>query len=102
MATGLDVVRRALARGLSRLGKSSTLDGLPCGPVHLAYGVDLFAGMLDNANDNHVVRADVATIASTYEPRTGQTLVHPDGTFKLTRLLKANGYNVRYIVVKAP
>lgn len=96
----LDFVQRALARGLSRLGKDSTLDAVPCGRVNVELGVDLFAGMLDNANDNQVVRADVATIDLAAAPRTGQVLVHPDGTFKLTRLLEANGYNVRFIVVK--
>lgn len=99
---GLAPFQRALARGLSRLGKDSTLDAAPCGRVNVERGVDLFAGSLDDGNDNHVTRADVATIDAAFTPRTGQILVHPDGTFKLMRLLESNGYNVRYIVVQQP
>ncbi len=99
---GLAPFQRALARGLSRLGKDSTLDGVPCGRVNVARGVDMFAGSLDDGNDNHVARADLATIDAAFNPRAGQTLVHPDGTFRLMRLVESNGYNVTHIVVQVP
>ena len=95
-----DVFRRAVQRGLAILGEPSSLDGTPCGSVHIARNVDLYAGIMDNANDNHVVRADVASIEVQYAPRVGQTLVHPlHGTFRLSRLADDDGHKRRFIVV---
>ena len=70
--------------------------------MHVARNTAVFAGVLDQANDNHVVRADVATIEVQYTPKVNQTLVHPtDGTLRLTRLLDDNGFSRRFIVVQA-
>lgn len=92
---------RAMLRGLAKLGEPSSLDAVPCGNVNLQRDVVLFAGIGDDANDNPVVRYDVAVIASEYEPRVGQTLVHPDGTYRLDRLVADNRYARRFILVAA-
>jgi hypothetical protein len=98
-----DIVRRAIQRGLVVFGGASSLDGTPCGNVAISRNVDLFAGVMDQANDNHVVRADIARIEKTYTPKVGQVLVHPtEGTFKLTRLFEDDGYTRQYVVVQVP
>lgn len=97
----LAYIADAVAAGLSVLGEPSTLNGVPCGNVNIERDLDLNAGRLDNADDASVVRRDVATILAQYSPRVGQTLVHPDGTFKLDRRLDRNGYSERFIIVAA-
>ena len=95
------IIRRALQRGLAKLGGASSLRGAPCGNVHIARDVEVFASIMDQANDNHVVKAVVATIDSQYLPRVDDVLVHPEeGTFRLMRLLSDNGFTRRYIVVQ--
>lgn len=91
---------RAMQRGLDHHGEASTLQGLDVGKVALARHVQLAPGLADRAEDNHVAYADVATIARVHEPRVGQTLVHPDGTFRLSRRLGDNGFNVRFVVTE--
>ena len=98
----LGIFARAEALGLAKLGEPSSLDGLPCGNVHLEHGVELYAGVLDNADDNHVVRHVVAKILSTYNPKVGAVLVHPDGRFLLDRRVETSGYAQRFVVVAAP
>ncbi len=92
---------RAMLRGLAKLGEPSLLAGVDCGNVALERNVDLFAGIGDTANDNHVVRYTVASIAGSYLPKVGQTLTHPDGSFVLDRLTSDNGIVRRFIVVAA-
>jgi hypothetical protein len=96
----LGYVARALARGLAKLGEPSVLDGLPCGNVNLQRGVELFAGIGDTANDNPVVRFDVAVIGSEFDPKVGGLLDHPDGNYRLDRLVRDNLYAREFIVVK--
>lgn len=95
----LGVFARATARVLGRIGEDALLRGAPAGRVNLERNVMLSPGMLGTAEDNHVVSADVATIAATYAPATGDVLAHPDGTFTLDRKIDSNGYAVRFIVV---
>jgi hypothetical protein len=76
--------------------------GLECGKVHLERGVDLFAGLLDNADDNQVVRRDVAKIATQYAPKVGALLEHPSGRFRLDRRVADSGYAQKFIVVAVP
>ena len=100
-----DVFRRAVQRGLAVLGgrEASLLDGAPCGSVAIARGVEVYAAIMDQANDNHVVRADVATIETQYAPKVNSLLWHPvDGWFRLTRLAADNGYSRRFVVVQVP
>lgn len=110
---------RAMLRGLAKLGEASSLAGVNCGPVCLERDVTIDAGIGDTADDNPVVRYTVASLAakpehvdyllglpvptttSAYRPRVGQSLVHPDGTFRLDRLLDDNGVVRRFIVTGA-
>lgn len=108
---------RAMLAGLAVHGEPSLLAGTPCGPALLQRDVDLFAGIGDTANDNHVVRYDIASVAakpeyvdtllgascgttpSTYNPKVGQVLTHLDGTYRFDRLLRDNGVVRKFIVV---
>lgn len=101
MATAREIFGRAIQKGLAVLGEPSLLDGQPCGNVNVARNVQLYAGALDQANDNHVVNADVATIEKQYAPKVGMTLVHPtEGTFLLNRLAGDDGLTRRFVVVQ--
>jgi hypothetical protein len=91
---------RAMQRGLDHHGEASTIGGLDVGKVVLERRVQMAPGIVDRSEDNHVAYADVMTIARQYAPRTGQTVVHPDGSFRLSRLLGDNGYNVRFVVTE--
>lgn len=95
----LGYIARALAKGLAKLGEPSLLDGLDCGNVNLQRDVDDFAGIGDTAHDNPVVRYSVATIGVEHDPRVGQALQHPDGTFRLDKLVQDNLYSRQFIVV---
>lgn len=100
-----DVFSRAVQRGLAVLGgrEASLLDGSPCGSVVISRGVDLYAGLMDQPNDNHVVRADVAAIETRFAPKVNALLVHPtEGNFRLTRLAADNGFARRFVVVQLP
>ena len=95
----LGYIARALARGLAKLGEPSLLDGLDCGNVNLQRDVIEYAGIGDTAHDNPVVRYDVASIGVEFDPRVGQALQHPDGTFRLDKLVQDNRYTRKFIVV---
>lgn len=88
----MGLAERVSASVLGRLGGPSTLDGVDCGNVHVARGVNL-------EMDDVVVRRCIATIANAYTPKAGQALVHPEGTWTLDRLLRDNGANSRWILV---
>lgn len=92
-------IARAMQRGLAKLGEASLLDGVTCGDVNLQRDVLIYAGIGDTADDNPVVRYDLATISCDYNPRVGQALVHPDGTFRLDRLVDDSRYTRRFVVV---
>lgn len=96
----LGYIARALAKGLAKLGEPSLLDGLDCGKVNLQRDVSEYAGIGDTAHDNPVVRYDVATIDARFNPRVGQALQHPDGTFRLDKLVQDNRYSRQFIVVE--
>jgi hypothetical protein len=91
---------RAMQRGLDHHGEASFIGALDVGKVVLERRVQMAPGLTDRADDNHVAYADIMTIAREHAPRTGQTVVHPDGSFRLSRLLGDNGYNVRFIVTE--
>lgn len=88
----MGLAERVSASVLGRLGEPSTLDGVDCGNVHVARGVNL-------EMDDVVVRRCIATIANEHAPKAGQVLVHPEGTWTLDRLLRDNGANSRWILV---
>lgn len=98
----LGFIARAMQAGLAKLGEPSLLDGTNIGPVNLERGVEVFAGDPGRGEDNHVTQVDVVTLPRGTGARVGQTLAHPDGTFKLTRRLEDNGYSLMFIVVETP
>lgn len=92
---------RAMLRGLAKLGGPSLLAGVDCGNVALERNVDEFAGIGNTADDNSVNRYTVASIGVLYGPKVGQTLVHPEGAFRLDRMIEDNSVVRRFIVVVA-
>lgn len=103
MATAREIFGRAIQKGLAVLGEPSLLGGQPCGNVAVQRGVQVFAGALDQANDNHVAQADVAIIEKQFAPKVGMTLVHPtEGTFLLSRLAGDDGLSRRFVVTQVP
>lgn len=103
--TARDVFRRAVGKGLGVMGgrEPSLLEGVECGSVAIARGVEMYAAALDQPNDNSVVRADIATIETLYSPKVNQVLVHPvEGRFRLMRLANDNGFTRRFIVTQLP
>ena len=83
---------RAGAQLLAATGQAATLNGADAGRVHVARGVRLVVDDIETTRD-------VATISVAVSPRTGQTLVHPDGTWQLDVLVGDNGINRRYVLV---
>jgi hypothetical protein len=77
------------------------LGGTDAGHVAIERNVFEFAGIGNTADDNSAVRHTIASIDVEHEPRVGQTLVHPDGTFVLDRKIEDNGVVARFIVVAA-
>lgn len=96
----LGFLTRAVKAGLAKLGEASLLDGVDVGKVALERGVEVSVGDAGRADDNYIVDADVVMIFG-QSAVIGQTLVHPDGTFKLSRLVEDNGYSRSFIVVAA-
>jgi hypothetical protein len=76
---------------------------VPCGDVAISRNVEVYVASAQTANDSQMVRRDVASIASAYDPKIGDTLVHPsEGTFRLERKLDDNGYLRRFIILQQP
>ena len=82
---------------LATLGQDAFLRGtVPC-RVNIEHGVQVVG-----SDDNVVVERSIATIANDVQPREGDTLSHPEGTFKLDTLFQNNGYTSRYTLIKLP
>lgn len=92
---------RAEERLLAKQGEEALLRGAPAGKVFIAHGVEMSKGDPGRSDDNHIVHVSICTILSQYASKTGDILVHPDGTFRLDRLFKDSGYTRKHIVVKA-
>lgn len=91
----LDLFKQATSVALSVLGEGSLLRGsVPCN-VNIEYGVQVIG-----YDDETVVDRTVATIDATHNPKPGDTLTHPDGTFRLDSLYKDNGTTKRFVVLK--
>lgn len=84
--------KRAAKGILAALGEDALLRGAPAGKVNIENGVQVVG------DGDAIAERDVATIESIYSPRIGDTLVHPDGTFKLDQLYQDNGATRRYVV----
>lgn len=97
----LGYMARAARAGLAKHGEPSLLRGVDCGRVPLIRQTTEYAGIGDTANDNPMVRYDVAVIDVQFAPVVGDVLEHPDGTFKLDSLLVDNGYTIAFTVVPA-
>ena len=95
---------RALLRGLVKFGEPSVLAGLACGHVSIQRNVAIERSVepypgFSNARENvTIARHTVAGIDRSFNPRSGQVLVHPDGAFLLDRLIEDNGIVSRFIV----
>lgn len=90
---------RAGERVLARLGQASTLNGAPCGSVHLEQGVTVLQGEV-------ALLKTVATISRVYDPQLDEVLVHDAGgvigaptTWKLDAQWATNGVNDRFILL---
>jgi hypothetical protein len=79
---------------LSALGQDATLRGSVACRVNIEHGVQIVG-----TDDNVTASRSIATIASSVEPREGDTLTHPDGTFRLDSLFADNGYTKRYLLI---
>lgn len=90
---------RASTRVLRLFGKDAQLRGAPAGKVALLRDLDEAPGRLDDANDNHAASITVAVIDSSFNPKVGDLLVHPDGTFRLDRKIEDTGYVRHFIVI---
>lgn len=89
-------VFQTMSKGLlAVLGEESFLRGtVPC-LVNIEHGVQVVG-----SEDNVVVEHDVATIGIEYAPKIGDTLLHPDGSYKLDVLFSDNGVNREFILIK--
>ena len=97
----LGYIARASRVALTKYGQDATLRGVSAGKVAIFRDFADAPARLDDANDNHGTSIDVAVIGSEFAPKTGDTLVHPNGTFKLDRKIDDNGYVRHFIVVAA-
>ena len=80
---------------LAVLGEDSLLRGTVSCRVNIENGVQVIG------NDDHVVvEKDVATIDIEFNPKVGDTLTGPNGSFKLDALFSDNGYSRRFILIK--
>lgn len=80
---------------LALLGEDSLLRGtVPC-RVNIEHGVQVIGN-----DENMVVEKAIATIATEHNPKVGDTLVHPDGAYKLDAQFSDNGTSRRFILIK--
>jgi hypothetical protein len=91
----LAVFQRMTQGVLAAMGEGSFLRGsVPC-RVNIEHGVQVIG-----TDDNVVVERSVATIAREHDPKVGDTLLHPDGNFKLDALYSDNGVSRRFVLLK--
>jgi hypothetical protein len=81
---------------LAVLGEDSFLRGetIPY-KVNVEHGVDV-----EGFNDNVIVQRSIATIPVEANPKTGEMLAHPDGTYRLEVLHEDNGHSRSFILLK--
>lgn len=91
----LAVFQRMTKGILAVLGEDSLLRGTVSCRVNIENGVQVVGH-----DDNTVVEKDVATIDIEFDPRVGDTLTGPNGSFKLDALFLDNGYSRRFILIK--
>ena len=92
---------RASKRVLAAFGQDALLRGVPAGKIAIQRDLANAPGRLDDAMDNHVVSFTVAIIDSDYNPKTGDVVVHPSGSWRLDRRVEDTGYVQHFVVVPA-
>jgi hypothetical protein len=91
----LSVFTRMKEGVLAVMGEDSFLRGtVPC-RVNIEHGVQVVG-----IDENTVVERSVATIDGALNPKCGDTLVHPDGSYKLDAVFNNNGVAGRFILIK--
>ena len=81
---------------LAVLGEDSLLRGTVECKVNIEHGV-----LVTGLDDNVVCERSVATIAIEHVPKVGDTLTHPDGSYKLDTLYADTGTSRRFILIKS-
>ena len=95
----LDVFKR-MGRGvLLLLGENATLRYNVATKANIEHGVDTYG--IDGSGNQVVYQHSIATISKDVNPKVGDRLVHPDGTFILDVLHEDNGVNQAFILRKA-
>lgn len=96
----LDLFKQAAKDALSLVGESALLRGtVPC-QVNIEHGVQLEGFDFNPTQERYVtVPRDVATIESVLNPKVGDALTHPDGSYKLDVLIEDTGAVKRFVVV---
>ena len=93
MATG--AFGRLAKSVLRRLGQDAFLHSgvtiTPC-RVNIEHGVQTTGEYSDAVFERDVATFDLAEV----QPKSGDTLVHPEGAYKLDGKLQDNGYTTRY------
>ena len=88
---------RASQSILAVLGKDAFLRGEATPyKINIEHGVQV-----QDEQSGLIHQRDIATIPNAALPRKGDTLTHPDGSYKIDKLYQDNGVNKRYIIVAA-
>jgi hypothetical protein len=97
----LDLFRTAAKDALSLLGEGSLLRGtVPC-HVNIEHGVQVEGFDFNPTQERYVTyNKDVVTIEAVHDPKVGDTLTHPEGSFKLDVMLTDDGGYRRFVVLK--
>lgn len=93
-----DPFARLTGSVLARLGKDAVLRGEVVDPpikVNIEHGVQVVGEDNISAHER-----SVATIGKAQNPKAGDSLVHPDGSYKLDALHSDNGLSRRFFLVK--
>lgn len=91
----LPVFQQAAKGLLLALGEQSLLRGTVACRVNVEHGVEVVGDDTDV-----VVLRSVATIESTYNPKVGDTLSHPDGEYQLDAIFANSGATMRFVLLK--
>lgn len=91
----LDIFQRMGQSVLTVLGQDAFLRGetTPV-KVNIEHGVQIYG-----EDGVSVLNRDVATIPDINLPKVGDTLTHPDGSYRLDALHSKSGVNSRFILV---
>lgn len=93
----LAVFRRMNATVLALLGEESMLRGVePC-RVNIEHGIQV-----TGPDGMTVMEKSIATVATDLNPKVGDALTHPDGTFRLDVETANNGHSKRFILLPVP